>query len=281
MTNIAYRAWRKASNLWRLRQRAGEADAFLASFPKSGRTWFRFILSNYFNQTQNLGAAVTLHSTFSILPNFALDQSRGVGAFGYQQHRPGLPLILVSHFDYNPFLFQSKPVIFMIRDPRDVMVSAYFHATQHKHRFSGDIETFLRHQDHGVPVFCAYLNGWAKGLRNRQRFILSYEKLQADPAGLTAEVIRFLGRDVDERAIAEATAASQFEAMRDLEMAEGLPDHDYDRGDAESLRMRRGKAGGYVDYLSAEQTGYIESTLAHRLSPEAKSIVHESGLSLA
>lgn len=279
--NIARRAWRKWTSLRRLRALAGDADAFLVSFPKSGRTWFRFILSNYFNLTQSLGEHVSLHSTFKILPNFALDESRGIGAFAFQEKRPGLPLILVSHLEHNAFLFRAKPVVFMVRDPRDVLVSAYFHATRHKHRFEGDLDTFLRSPRHGLPSLSRYLNGWAAGLRRRSNFIVSYEGLQADPIAQSSAALRFLGCSVDAAAVAEAVGASRFDAMRELELVEGLPDHDYDRKEAESLRMRRGKAGGFVDYLDAGQISYVESELTRRLTGEAKAIVKETGLNLA
>lgn len=279
--NIARRAWRKWTNLRRLHALAGDADAFLVSFPKSGRTWFRFILSNYFNLTLSLGEKVSLHSTFKILPNFALDESRGIGAFAYGAKRPGLPLILVSHLDHGAFLFRTKPVIFMVRDPRDVLVSAYFHATLHKRRFTGDLDSFLRSPEHGVPQLCRYLNGWAAGLRHRPNFILGYERLQADPIAQSSAALRFLGCSVNAAAVAEAVNASRFDAMRELELAEGLPDHEYDRSGAESLRMRRGKAGGFVDYLNADQIADVESELTRRLSGKAKAIIRETGLNLA
>ena len=278
---IARRAWRKWTNLRRLRALARDADAFLVSFPKSGRTWFRFILSNYFNQTLSLGENVSLHSTFKILPNFALDESRGIGAFAFNMKRPGLPLILVSHLGHSADLFRAKPVVFMVRDPRDVLVSAYFHATRHKHRFEGDLDSFLRDPHHGLPILSRYLNGWAAGMRRRPNFIMSYEGLQADPIAQSSATLRFLGCTVDAAAVADAVGASRFDAMRELELAEGLPDHDYDRSEAESLRMRRGKAGGFVDYLNADQIAFVESELTRRLTGEAKAIVKETGLNLA
>lgn len=279
--SIARRAWRKWANLRRLHALAGDADAFLVSFPKSGRTWFRFILSNYFNQTQSLGENVSLHSTFKILPNFALDESRGIGAFAFDAKRPDLPLILVSHLEHSAFLFRKKPVVYMVRDPRDVLVSAYFHATRHKHRFEGDLASFIQSPDHGLPQLARHFNGWAAGMRRRPNFILSYEGLQADPIAQTSATLRFLGCAVDDAAVVKAVDASRFDAMRELELVEGLPDHDYDRSEAESLRMRRGKAGGFVDYLNADQIAYVDSELKRRLSGEAKAIIRETGLNLA
>lgn len=280
IANLPRRIWRKSTNQLRLRARSSTADAFLASYPKSGRTWFRFILSNYFDRAHELGAQVTLHSMFSVVPNYALDDGRGMGAFRFGVNRPQLPLVLVSHFPYRRFLFHGKPVIFMVRDPRDVMVSAYFHATKHKHRFEGDMSAFLGDPEQGVADLVRYLNGWAEGLKRHAHIVLSYEQLLADTERCSADVLRFLNCSIDNTALAEAIAASRFEAMRDREKSEGIPDHDYNRDDDESLRMRRGKAGGFTDYLTPEQVLFIESALAAKLSSEAKAMVRETGLDL-
>jgi hypothetical protein len=49
MTIGLARMLRKEFGRSRLMLAAGSAAAFLASYPKSGRTWFRFILANYLN----------------------------------------------------------------------------------------------------------------------------------------------------------------------------------------------------------------------------------------
>jgi Sulfotransferase domain len=218
---------------------------------------------------------------FSVLPNYALDEGRGMGAFSYEGARPKMPLVLVSHFPYRRLLFGNKRIIFMVRDPRDVMVSAYFHATKHKHRFAGDMTQFIEDPKQGIADLIRYLNGWAKGLQRHRHFILSYERLQADAPLQTEKALRFLGCEVDRIALDEAIRASQFKAMREMEKAEGIPDHDYDRGDEESLRMRRGKAGGFTEYLTPENASLVERTLSFKLSPEAKDLVRETGLDLA
>jgi hypothetical protein len=281
IAKLARRLWRKSTSQIQLRWRSAGADAFLASYPKSGRTWFRFILSNYFDRAEKLGANINLHTMFSVLPNYALDDGRGMGAFRFERKRPGLPLVLVSHFPYRRFLFGAKPIIFMVRDPRDLMVSAYFHATRHKHRFEGDITQFLADPEQGVADLVRYLNSWTKGLQRHPHLILSYEDLQADTEEQTAQALRFLRCKIDTVALREAIHASRFEAMRDMEKAEGIPDHEYDRGDDESLRMRKGKAGTFGEYLTPEHCSFIESTLSRQLSQDAKRALLKTGLDLS
>jgi alcohol sulfotransferase len=259
---------------------AATTDAVLASYPKSGRTWFRFILSNYFAEVNRLDAAIDLHTTFSVVPNLDLDPQRGLPAFKYEHLRPTLPKIAVSHLPYSSRLFQAKPVIFMVRDPRDVLVSSYFHATRHKHRFSGPIGVFLANPEQGALHLIRYLNGWAEGLPQHPHFILSYEALSAEPEQMTASVLSFLKLKPDAAAIRRAVEFSRFEAMREIEKSDGIPGHEYDRSDNESLRMRKGVAGGYTDYLSSREIAWIEKVCDAELSAAAKLLLSNTGVDL-
>lgn len=285
MLDFPRRAFRKIDRRIRMARAAATADAFLASYPKSGRTWFRFILSHYFAQTIPRSAAqpngtIDLFSMFGIVPNFDLDPVRGIPAFRHQMQRPQLPLIFVTHHHYRRSLFLGRPVIFMVRDPRDVMVSAFFHATRHKHRFSGTVDAFIADEGQGLPALIDYLNGWAEGLQSRESAVLSYEELTRDTVGASARIIEFLGHTPAEEALRKSVAAADFGAMRELELQGGLPAHDYDRTDAESLRMRRGKVGGFEDYLSDAQLERIQEYCEKGLVPSAKRLVARTGMKL-
>lgn len=277
MTALPTRVVRRIEKRIRITLHAANADCFLVSYPKSGRTWFRFLLSHYFAALAAPNLDVDLHNMFSVLPNFDLDPLRGVPAFRFAD-RPGmLPRIWVSHLAYRRSLFLNKPAILIVRDPRDVIVSAYFHATRHKHRYEGTIEEFLDDPMQGMRPMCAYLNLWAAGMPGRRHAVLSYEALSADPMGETAAVLEFLGCTVNEGALAAAVKAGSFAAMQERERAEGLPAHDYDRSDTESLRMRRGQAGGYTDYLAPAMVRRVEEICHRELSTPAKLLLAKSG----
>lgn len=286
MLTLPQRALRNIDHRIRMTRKAATADAFLASYPKSGRTWFRFILSHYFAEVtaesvEQADGAIDLFSMFRIVPNFDLDPVRGIPAFRGGMQGSRLPLILVTHRAYTRSLFLRRPVIFMVRDPRDVIVSGFFHATRHKHRFNGTMDSFIADRAQGLPAMIKYLNGWAEGLELRKNAILSYEELSRDTVGASARIIEFLGCVPAEAALSKAVIAARFETMRELEVHGGLPAHDYDRADTESLRMRRGKVGGFEDYLSTAQIARIQEQCEKELLPSAKRIVARTGMNLA
>lgn len=278
MQNFPGRIWHRATRPLYLATTAMKADAFLVSYPKSGRTWFRFILSNYFANALNLDIDVDLHSMFKVLPNFDRDPVRGLPAFAFGELRPELPLIPVSHFGYQRRLFLNRPVILMVRDPRDVIVSSYFHATRQKLSFQGDMWQFIVDRQRGLPALVRYLNGWSMGIANRKTYVLSYENLTANAYGETAKVLSFLGCKVKLPELAKAVEAARFNSMKKQELSIGLPAHDYDRSDEESLRMRRGQVGGFSAYLDADQIRFIEDTCSRKLRPEAKRLLSATAI---
>jgi len=271
------RRWRDEP---RLSVAAKRADAFLISYPKSGRTWLRYLLSCYFAERAELGFQPDLESMFRVLPNFDLDPVRGIGAFAGEKRRDLMPLVLVSHLTYKNGLFRNLPVILLVRDPRDVIVSAYFHATRHKKVFSGDIGSFLDDPTYGLPALTRFLNSWAEGLRGRRHLLVSYELMLREPATTVAAVLDFLGAEIRDDAMYRAIEAAQFDRMRARERDQGIPGHDYDRNDTLSLRMRSGKAGGFAEWLSPGQSAWILAQCRQGLTPDAQALLAATGLDL-
>jgi len=246
------------------------ADALLISYIKSGRTWLRFALSAYFADALKLGIEPDLRSTFSIIPNLDNDPIRGIPAFRFEGRRPALPLILVSHQPSGQLLAQMTPIIFIVRDPRDIIVSSYFHATRHKHRFEGGMDDFIEME---LGNIISYFNEWTGKLEHHPHHLTSYERLSAD---LTAELrgaLSFLAIPIDEQALRRAVLKSGFSEMQAAERSTGIPGHSYEREDNESLRMRKGKAGGYRDYLSPEQEIDIVERCRDALTARARNIL--------
>ena len=171
----------------------------------------------------------------------------------------------------------AKPVLLVVRDPRDVIVSLFFHLQKRAHSYAGDLPGLLRHPVFGVRRVVTVMNGWlAEWDRLGRLHLLRYEDAKADPHGSFAEALRFLqpGVEPDACALAHAVGVSSFENMRRLEKGdaqapgsgivatlqeEALRPADVD--DVDSYKVRRGKVGGYVDYLSAEDVAFLDAEM--------------------
>jgi hypothetical protein len=276
MSSIAMRAVRRIEREVRIIKATACADAFIASYPKAGRTWLRFILAGYLNDVFQLGLEMNFRNLFRIVPNDGWDAERGLRAYAFHD-RSDVPLLVASHRPYRRLIFKRKSVIFMARDPRDLMVSAYYHRTRHVRRYEGEIGAFVRDPRQGLADYVRHLNGWAHNLGRHRCLAVGYERLSAHTEEGVGEALRFIGLEPEPSALARAVAGAAFGSMQALEIETGIPAHSYDRSDANSLRVRRGQVGGYVDDLEPADIDFIDRFLDRRLSAAAKALLASAG----
>ena len=104
----------------------------------------------------------------------------------------------------------------------------------------------------------------------RDFLLLRYEDMHRDPAGILRSLLRFMGLEhPDEQAIAAAVRYGAFENMRRLESS-GSFEHKMSPGDPddeESYKVRKGKVGGYVDYLSPDDVAFVERVINEAGNP--------------
>ncbi|MCC6941197.1 MAG: sulfotransferase domain-containing protein [Novosphingobium sp.] len=276
----AVRKGRRALIDLQLARRVKDIDAFLVSYPKSGRTWLRYLLSIYLAKVHAVPVKLDLQTTFEILPNFDLDRKRGLPVFTSSGDGSTLPLIAVSHRSYEQRFFAQKPIIMLVRDPRDVIVSAYFHQTQHKKRFSGTIPEFIVDHQFGIKSIIDYHNGWAAGLVNSPALVISYEDLSKNTEATVRQLLGFLKIPVHEEYLREAIAGAAFDRMKKVEKAKPIPGHAYNAENDDSSRVRKGKVGGYGDNLGADDILKIENMMRDGLTPAAVKLMAHSGYSI-
>jgi len=87
-------------------------DVFLTSYPRSGNTWMRFLVGNLLHQEK----PVTFLNMEGLVPDMYKQSDRTL------RHMPR-PRILKSHECFDP---RYRRIIYIVRDPRDVVLSCYF-----------------------------------------------------------------------------------------------------------------------------------------------------------
>ena len=236
------------------------ADALLVSYPKCGRTWLTMLLARAMANAAGLS-----ERELDYLANDLLGGKVG-----------DLPHVRISHDD-NPHWktprqlarskrrYREKRVILLVRDPRDTVVSMYFERTRRERAYAGTLSEFLRERRGSLDTILAYYNVWARERARLDAFCLvRYEDLKVDTAGQLARLLRFTGANVSDAHIAEAVQFGSFENMRAMENADALKSgrlRARDPKDAESFKTRKGKVGGYVDYLTPAEIEWMERKL--------------------
>jgi hypothetical protein len=245
-----------------------EIDAFLISYPKCGRTWLRMMLGWYAGglEAENPLEVYKLSS----------------GATGFRR-------LDVSHDDYPHWkpadrlftdkeAYRNKIVIFLVRDPRDVLVSNYFQFTRRgdmdiaKVSFSGSMSDFIRNPVGRIAGLVGFYNVWAASRQVPARFeLLTYEELTSAPREVLMRSVEALNWPVrDDSDVDEIVEAASFGRLRALEARNAFSDNRLAPAaadDPESYKIRRGKVGGYVDYLSAADIDFIDGYLRDHLDP--------------
>src|SRR5436189_4912303 len=259
--------WTRRNFSSRARELSG-GKAIILSVPKSGRTWLRAFLCAYF--CKRFGLEFTLR----------LDR----------HHDQRIPRVIFSHdvFEHRTkgdrwdrlrgkYLVPRRElnrakIILLARDPRDCFVSLYLqltrrdpHAPVELRRKS--VSEMLRDRRFGVHAIVNTMNNWIKEFSGRDDFIvIRYEALRASPAENFRDLLAVLGESApDMTMFHDALEFSRFENMQKLEAAGAFDSkilHPGDVRDPESFKVRRGKVGGYREYLSAEDQAFAASALA-------------------
>ncbi len=239
-----------------------DVDVHLLSYPKAGRTWLRALIGKALVDRYALPEQALLDTAATTraagLPVAAFDHDQCALTMGLRWQD-----MSTDRSDY-----RGKRVLLMGRDVRDNLVSAYFQATRRVNVYEGPISDFIRDDAYGVEKILAFYRIWSASRHIPASFeFLTYEDLHRDTAGSLARVLAFLGADVGAATIASAVDYCRFENLRTAE-AEDRFDTDILRpagtGDPEAFKLRRGKVGNYVQYLSTDDIAHIDAAVAAR-----------------
>jgi Sulfotransferase domain len=254
---------------WNLSSRARDlsgGDALVVSIPKSGRTWVRTFLCAYF--CEKVGQPFTLDpEQYSGVPRVIYTHDlfeQRTKADRWDRLR-GKYLIPAAER-------KSIPVILLARDPRDAFVSLYIQLTRRTMETPEELKQMsaaelLRDPAYGIESMVEILNSWLAEWSSRADFLLlRYEALRAEPAVGFRQLLSRLGETPgDDTAFNRALEFSDFEHMKKLERVGGFKSKILragDERDPESFKVRRGKVGGFADYLSPEDQALAARTLA-------------------
>ncbi|XP_064237164.1 sulfotransferase 2A1-like [Aotus nancymaae] len=194
--------------------------------------------------------------------------------FGYQllSEKEG-PRLISSHLPIQLFpksAFSSKAkVIYIIRNPRDVLVSGYFFwSLVSSCKKPKSLEEYFEWFCRGNVLYGSWfdhIHGWMS-MRDRESvLILSYEELKKDTRKTVEKVCQFLGKTLEPEELKLILKNSSFQAMKENKMS------NYSFVDGIFLRkelplLRKGISGDWKNHLTVAQAEAFDKLFQEKMA---------------
>lgn len=239
---------------------SGQPDGditWIASYPKSGNTWVRFIVA-------------------ALLRGGEVPDSATMEALVPDVHRSGLPppreegWTLKTHWMYDPTatcFARSRRAIHILRNPLDVFASGFDYGegddpAERDRALTEFLQLggFARCMDLGMGNWEQHLASWTEAARRMPVLRLRYEELLTAPEEGIRDIARFLGLEATAAQVARIAEATSFAALRRLEereLAEGREGffltERREKRRADFRFLRRGGVGRHRERLEPER----------------------------
>lgn len=228
----------------------------IASFPKTGVHWTKFVICNYTNILQyGMKSTLTFKQLDSIFKN------------PISLHHTHIPLsghllfneIKNVHEYYNKF----DKIIYQMRNPYDTMISFWHYLKNRDPPFSiiynkvnmdliDQFSTLKGFTEFFLPLYIDHI----ESTRNKADLVLNYDELRKDPNEFK-KVIKLIFDEVDEEVFKKTIEMSSFENIRKMGI-ETNQQHGLAK-DYLGHFARDGRSGQFKEVMDAHLVQYIET----------------------
>jgi hypothetical protein len=222
-------------------------DTLLVSYPKSGNTWMRFILSNLL---QSGAEEINFHNALNYIPDDNFSDLEQVAR----------PRIIKSH---EPYQAQFPRVIYIVRDPRDAYVS-YFEYLRKKLPEGMTFSAFLRQPSIYPCRWHEHVASWID--KPSVKVLVKYEDMLSDCFSQMQRVLAILPHvQVSDEQLRRAIDASSFSNMRKIEETKGRPFRTEKDRETATTFVRKGIKGDWRNHFSQEDERLILEEAGHSM----------------
>lgn len=246
------------------RKHLRSTDLFLVEHPKSGCTWLTYMLAIVLKR--DFECKVTLANLYEFAPYFHGHDSRIAEFSDLPQ-----PRIFRNENPVYPDLYPKS--IYVVRDPRAVLVS-YFH---HYRTVTGDakmsirafIQEYIKHGciknfEPGVIKWDKQVMEWVSRANQQDVMIVKYEDMIDDRRTVLVNVLKFIDVMCDEQVISLAVNRGSFMEMKKDEEQHGAESYPGKLGKRGRF-IRRGQKDSWKMELNVAEAFQIQSEFAETM----------------
>jgi len=237
------------------------SDVFICTYVKSGTTWCQQIVHLLRNNGE-LGNSSYAESIpwLEAATSPILSQWEATGHTVESLMNTESPRYFKTHANLQDLpRGQANPkVIYVARNPKDVVVSLLHHALDKPcFNFNGNFSKMLHYFMEGKcengSWFKHVLDWYKESLVNNNVLFLKYEDMTADPVAHIRKIAKFLDLDCSPEVIQKVAEKSSLKFMKEKavnkEMSKaGITSH-----------FRQGGAGGWIDHFNVRQSAAFDA----------------------
>ncbi len=226
------------------------------SYPKSGRTWVRFMIDSYLCHINNFSCENVFDAENLIKQTqsqYHIDWTHLTGAMMYQRPYWAMGPINTSSA-------QNDTWLFLTRNFQATLASAFFQARDRIRVFSGSPAEFLRDPRYGAIKLVTFYNMWEE-IRTKLTcaHLFAYEQMLLDVNATFRQMLNALQLPIQEHLIDQVIEVASFDRMKSLSTHPAyrntpLAPTDPDR--PETYKVRQGSSDGSI--FSTEDTDFIQ-----------------------
>ena len=239
--------------IWLRHRGLDDSDVLLASYPRSGNTWVRFMLAEIF-----AGYSADFENIDRVVPEMGLQKFASCVL-------PNNGRLVKSHERYR---CEYKKAVYLVRDVRDSALSNYSRERAvgaHFMTFDEYLPLFLAGKTSGFGSWARHLESWLTSPlhSNGMLLVVRYEDLRRDTFWELQRVLEFLGFKVDPTRIRTAIANSSLEHMRLKEdAARNMPRNQNEVG----RFVRSGSIGGWKEKMPPDLLQMVDASAGEMLT---------------
>ncbi|EFX63687.1 hypothetical protein DAPPUDRAFT_231919 [Daphnia pulex] len=256
-------------------------DAWVVTFPKCGTTWTQemvWMLINDCDAELAKQTPLTVRAPFLEVSRVESMESSPPEMFEFMPPVSSIdqmtsPRVIKSHLPFfllPPKLLDTCKVVYVARNPKDVIVSFYHHHKLMKMQgCDGNLENFADYFMKDQVIFCPYfphiLDAWTKRSHPNMLFIF-YEDMKKDLRGEVEKVAKFLGKPLTEEKMIKLLEHLKFDNISKNESVNFEIGKKIGFMSQDGAFIRKGKTGDWKNHFSPELNRRIDAWVEANLA---------------